>query len=120
MLTSWIRHPRYDLKSVLIYHIKLKVYRNTHHGKELSHRFTIFFIADQKCIDSDIINEVHTVLARQFSDIKGFQNKTFAPQFNTVEQKWISNTIFTDIMGRCTNTPHMSGSLGHICTNRDK
>jgi hypothetical protein len=88
--------------------------RNSHTGSQF------FFIADQKCIDSDIINEVHTVLARQFSDIKGFQNKTFAPQFNTVEQKWISNTIFTDIMGRCTNTPHMSGSLGHICTNRDK
>ena len=44
-------------------------------------------ISDQKCIDSDIINQVHTVLARQFSDIKGFQNTTFAPQCNTIEHK---------------------------------
>jgi len=43
--------------------------------------------SDQKCIDSDIINEVHTVLARQFSHIKDFQNTAFAPQCNTIEQK---------------------------------
>jgi hypothetical protein len=54
-------------------------------------------ITDQKCIELDIINHVHTVLARQFSDIKGFQNTAFAPQFNTVEQEWISNTKFTDV-----------------------
>jgi hypothetical protein len=55
-------------------------------------------ISDKKCIDSDIINQVHSV--------KGFQNTSFAPQFKTVEQKWISNTIFTDIMGKCTQIHH--------------
>jgi hypothetical protein len=55
-------------------------------------------ISDKKCIDSDIINQVHSV--------KGFQNTTFAPQFKTVEQKWIANTIFTDIMGKCTQIHH--------------
>ena len=44
-------------------------------------------ISDQKCIDLDIINQVHTVLAKQFSDIKGFQNTTCTPQCNTIEQK---------------------------------
>jgi hypothetical protein len=29
----------------------------------------------------------NVVLARQFSDIKGFQNTTFAPQCNTIEHK---------------------------------
>ena len=55
-------------------------------------------ISDKKCIDSDIINQVHSV--------KGFQNTTFTPQFKTVEQKWISNTIFTDITGKCTQIHH--------------
>ena len=64
-------------------------------------------ITDQKCIESDIINHVHTVLDRQFSDIKGFQNTAFAPQFNTVEQQWISSTQFTDITGKCAQIYHI-------------
>jgi hypothetical protein len=48
--------------------------------------------------DDIIINQVHSV--------KGFQNTTFAPQFKTVEQKWIANTIFTDIMPKCTQIHH--------------
>jgi hypothetical protein len=46
------------------------------------------------------------VLARQFSDIKGFQNTAFAPQFNTVEQEWISNKKFTDITDKCAQIHH--------------
>ena len=65
--------------------------RNSHTGSQKN-------ISDKKCIDSDIINQVHNV--------KGFQNTTFAPRFKTVEQKWIANTICTDIMGKCTQIHH--------------
>ena len=48
------------------------------------------------------------MLVRQFSDINGFQNTAFAPQFNRVEQEWISNTKFTDITGQCVQIHHTS------------
>ena len=46
------------------------------------------------------------MLARQFSDINGFQNTAFPPQFNRVEQEWISNSKFTDITGKCAQIHH--------------
>jgi hypothetical protein len=79
-------------------------------------------ITDQKCIESDIINHVHTVLARQFSDIKGFQNTAFAPQFNIVEQEWISNKKITDITGKCAQINHtgQDHSVTSVQTDTDE
>ena len=71
---------------------------------------------DQNCIESDIINHVHTVL----SDIRGFQNTAFVPQYNSAEQKWISNTKFTDITGKCAQIHHTGQEdrwVTSFCTN---
>ena len=68
-------------------------------------------IASKQWLTSDIIEEVHSILSKQFTLISGFQTPCNAPAYNTTLKKWVSNNSFTEQQGPAVQIHHTENHL---------